>query len=354
MKKQLPPRPDLDHLRKQAKALLAALQAGDRDAIATVREHVPAVKNLTSDKALSESLRLADAQFAVARMSGFASWPQLGRHVEQLRALEGNWSFVSLEVDGEVAPAVAMTWSRILIDGDRFRTESPGANYEGVFNINVEAEPHEIDIEFVEGPEAGNWNYGIFRLNGDQLEICLDMNGKPRPTEFRTAAGTGRAYEVLQRVQRDRPDSVTGGTRSAHPAQPAATDPSEFGFESSETLARLEGDWSAVEVVRDGQVVPSMMLKTTLRSALRNEIKILVGGQLMINALVRINEAADPMEVDYFNKCGIANGTVQHGIIKWIGDDACFCMAAPGQDRPRDFECPAGSGRTVSRWRPKK
>ena len=44
----------------------------------------------------------------------------------------------------------------MLIDGDRFRTESPEATYEGVFNIDVEADPHDIDIEFVEGPEAGN------------------------------------------------------------------------------------------------------------------------------------------------------------------------------------------------------
>ena len=72
--------------------------------------------------------------------------------------------------------------AQILIDGDRFRTESPEATYEGIFNINVEAEPHEIDIEFVEGPEAGNWNFGIFRLDGDQLELCLDLNGKPRPS----------------------------------------------------------------------------------------------------------------------------------------------------------------------------
>ena len=69
----------------------------------------------------------------------------------------------------------------MLIDGDRFRTESPEAIYEGIFNINVEAQPHEIDIEFVAGPEAGNWNFGIYRLDGDTFELCLDLNGRPRP-----------------------------------------------------------------------------------------------------------------------------------------------------------------------------
>jgi hypothetical protein len=37
MAKSLPPRPNLDHLRQQAKALLAALDAGDKEAIGTFR-----------------------------------------------------------------------------------------------------------------------------------------------------------------------------------------------------------------------------------------------------------------------------------------------------------------------------
>jgi hypothetical protein len=65
----------------------------------------------------------------------------------------------------------------------------PGGNYEGIFNINVETDPQEIDIEFVEGPEAGNWNYGIFRLNDDTFELCLDLNGRSRPKKFGSTPG---------------------------------------------------------------------------------------------------------------------------------------------------------------------
>src|SRR6185503_10337024 len=39
VEKHLPPRPNLEHLRRQAKAVLAALASGDPDAIATMREH---------------------------------------------------------------------------------------------------------------------------------------------------------------------------------------------------------------------------------------------------------------------------------------------------------------------------
>jgi hypothetical protein len=94
-----------------------------------------------------------------------------------------------------------------------------------------------------------------------------------------------------------------------------------------------------------------MMLATGRRVTKNNEVKISFGGQMMIQALMRIKESEDPMHVDYYNLCGLAKGTVQLGIMKWIGDDVCFNMAAPGKPRPADFACKAGDGGTFSQWR---
>src|SRR6266542_2382094 len=116
----LPPRPNLDHLRRQAKSLLAALESGDKEALATMRQHLPAAAKMNDQQMRKAGFRLADAQSALARQTGFASWPQLARHVEQLRALEGTWEFESLEMDGSTIPPAALQSSRLLIDGDRF------------------------------------------------------------------------------------------------------------------------------------------------------------------------------------------------------------------------------------------
>ncbi len=351
MGKKLPARPNLDHLRRQAKALLAALDAGEPDAIATIMEHLPAAKGMSAAKARKANFRLADAQFALARKTGFGSWPQLARHVETLRALEGTWEFASLEIEGNTMPPAALTASRLMIDGDRFRTASPEATYEGIFNIDVEAEPNEIDIEFIAGPEAGNWNYGIFRLDGDTVEFCLDVNGKPRPKEFRSRPGSGHAYETLRRASKSRPDNVTGGTRTARQAARVTADPAGFEFVDSPTLAKLQGEWTCTNLVRDGQKIPAMMLKSGHRLAKKNEIKITFGGQIVIQALVRIDEKTDPMCVDYYTTCGESQGLVRLGIMKWAGEGAYFCMAEPGQPRPIDFECAPGSGHTLSQWK---
>ena len=89
MGKRLPARPHLDHLRRQAKDLLAALRDGDPVAAGTFREHLPAARAMTDDQVRRAGYRLADAQAAVARQTGFAGWPHLARHVEALRGWRG-------------------------------------------------------------------------------------------------------------------------------------------------------------------------------------------------------------------------------------------------------------------------
>jgi len=262
-------------------------------------------------------------------------------------------AFEYLEVDGSKMPAAMLGTSRLLIDGDRFRTETPEGIYEGIFNINVEAEPHEIDIEFVEGPEAGNWNYGIFRLTGDQFELCLDLNGKPRPVKFGTSPGSGHAHEILKRTIHSRPGKVSGGSAPVAENLPSTFNSEGFDYVESPVMTKLQGEWTAVRIARDGQELPPVMLRTATRSATRNKIKITVGGRTVIDALVRIDESSNPMRVDYFNLDGMAKGVVQHGIFKWDGDEACFCIALPGGARPENFEATAGSGLSFSQWRRK-
>ena len=65
----LPARPDLGHLRREARDLLRAAQAGDTDAAGRI-------------SAVSGGLNLSAAQLAVARDYGFASWPRLKAAVE--------------------------------------------------------------------------------------------------------------------------------------------------------------------------------------------------------------------------------------------------------------------------------
>jgi len=78
----LPPSPDLAYERKRAKALLRDCRGGDRDAIARVVVHLPRLAGSIG------SLKLADAQFVIARERGFESWPRLKAHIEATLPLD--------------------------------------------------------------------------------------------------------------------------------------------------------------------------------------------------------------------------------------------------------------------------
>ncbi|HEU4720942.1 MAG TPA: Clp protease N-terminal domain-containing protein [Gemmatimonadaceae bacterium] len=96
----LPPRPSLEYERKEAKALLRRLRAGDPDAIARARAQHHAFGATSSARA-----RLADAQLVLAREYGFASWPRLvrwfgdvERHRHAYQQIHADWGSLEAEV----------------------------------------------------------------------------------------------------------------------------------------------------------------------------------------------------------------------------------------------------------------
>jgi ankyrin repeat protein len=82
MPKELPAVPNLEHLKKQAKALLSDFNQGRPDAAERPRSQ-DAIRS-------GEEVKLADAQRAVAREYGFSNWSQLREHVEAITLEKGD------------------------------------------------------------------------------------------------------------------------------------------------------------------------------------------------------------------------------------------------------------------------
>jgi ankyrin repeat protein len=76
--RNLPPRPSLDQLRKQAKELLKAYRAGQQAAVDEVARF--------EAKPQPAKFALADAQRVLARAYGFPSWTRLKEHVDGVKA----------------------------------------------------------------------------------------------------------------------------------------------------------------------------------------------------------------------------------------------------------------------------
>jgi hypothetical protein len=79
--KTLPARPHLDHLKKQAKALLDGIRRSDPDSLERIRLALPAAAQLDHAAIAAMELRLHDAQSCIAREYGLDAWSQLKDYV---------------------------------------------------------------------------------------------------------------------------------------------------------------------------------------------------------------------------------------------------------------------------------
>ena len=82
----IPIRPDLEHLKKQARQLLTGLRRGDAAAFERFRVALPAAARFSDAAEAAQRLRLHDSQSAIAREYGFLSWAELAAFVAARRA----------------------------------------------------------------------------------------------------------------------------------------------------------------------------------------------------------------------------------------------------------------------------
>jgi ankyrin repeat protein len=100
--RRLPAKPNLNQLKKQAKDLLKAFQAGESLAIEEVRAHYPEAIGAP------EGFQLADAQLVLARSYGLQSWPKLKAFVDGVTISR----FMDAVKSGDTEPVRAMLRQR--------------------------------------------------------------------------------------------------------------------------------------------------------------------------------------------------------------------------------------------------
>src|SRR5262245_28983798 len=71
--------PNLERLRKEAKALLKQIRAGDVAAMDRIRAHLSVLSTFDTAQ-LVRRIKLADVHHALAREHGYLNWAELKRH----------------------------------------------------------------------------------------------------------------------------------------------------------------------------------------------------------------------------------------------------------------------------------
>ena len=97
--------------------------------------------------------------------------------------LEGTWVVTYNEAYGERVPE--RIGALFIFHGDRVRRSTDASDQR--FSLDESVTPKRIDI--YDPPQADI--HGIYRLDGDELEICGNSPDGVRPTEFRTGLFSG-------------------------------------------------------------------------------------------------------------------------------------------------------------------
>jgi uncharacterized protein (TIGR03067 family) len=119
---------------------------------------------------------------------------------KEMDALQGKWQLVSLTRDGKEVD-VAKDAVRV-IKGDTYKINPrPDVTIEGTFRIDPTAKPKQIDTTPTTGDNKGKTALGIYEIDGDTLKICWAPAGKDRPTEFKSAEGSGVFLAVHKKAK---------------------------------------------------------------------------------------------------------------------------------------------------------
>ena len=107
---------------------------------------------------------------------------------DALKAIQGTWA-----TDNDEAK-----WS---FENDKVKTSVGGNDYVSkAIVIDAKAKPAKIDFEVKEGDQAGATAYGIYKLEGEDLTICINVPGiTTRPTEFTAKEGETYVFKLKKK-----------------------------------------------------------------------------------------------------------------------------------------------------------
>ncbi len=111
--------------------------------------------------------------------------------VKKIRAeMDGTWTPSAAELDGEKLPKQVLGTIKLVIEDDKYTATVGEQVDEGTVTLDVESEPAGMEIKGTKGPNLGKTIPAIYELKEDTLKVCYNLEGKKRPKEFKTTAGS--------------------------------------------------------------------------------------------------------------------------------------------------------------------
>jgi uncharacterized protein (TIGR03067 family) len=111
--------------------------------------------------------------------------------VKKARAeLNGTWIPSEAELDGEKMPEQVTKTIKLILKDEKYTVTVGEQVDEGTATLDVESDPKGLEIKGTKGPNEGKTIPAIYELKDDVLKVCYNLEGKDRPKEFKTTAGS--------------------------------------------------------------------------------------------------------------------------------------------------------------------
>lgn len=122
---------------------------------------------------------------------------------DDLPSIQGTWTMVSFEVNGEAVPDGQVKMGRLVVLKDIYELTFGGRTRSFTIVLNPEPNPRTFDLTARDGPNTGRLFKGIYKVEGDTLTMCRGVTeAAERPTEFSTGAESGHSLVVWRRAKR--------------------------------------------------------------------------------------------------------------------------------------------------------
>ena len=122
---------------------------------------------------------------------------------KEVKKFQGTWTFESSETGGEKLPAGELKALILTFEGLKHTVKKGDDVIQvGTQKLDPSKSPKTIDVTMTEGLNKGAVMLGIYEIDGDTLKVCFDPEGKKRPTEFKSPAGSETFVNVHKRVKK--------------------------------------------------------------------------------------------------------------------------------------------------------
>ncbi len=220
-----------------------------------------------------------------------------GKAASDQDKMQGKWQAESLVRDGEAVPKSELASLRVRVEGNRFFVEGDAEASEGTFELVEGTSPKGMNVTTAGGDEAR----AIYEVTDDTLKVCYAADGGSRPTEFKSAAYSGRVLAVYRKAKQ--------------------TD-----------LDLVQGAWRAESIVRNGEAVPKANL-ADIRVRIDGNKFFLTGDPDVTEGTFALVEGTTPKAMDVATSNGEAKA-----IYEVTEDTFKVCYGTDGWTRPSEFK----------------